>query len=151
MFFGKTAVLPSMYIRINQTKQNLVHPDILMAALKDADKSQELFAQLSEDTINHQDVENEPLAGTENVHSSPKYRAIHIIVDFPVPDENPYLFPIEIQFVSIDAKRVNDKHAPHDEYEEKQRVAVTGRILDNNLQTNYQNRKKRGGAKKKHG
>ncbi len=140
MFFDKnTAVLPALNIRVNKTKQSLVDPKILMAALKDAREAEELFAQLSEDTINHQDVDTESLTGTDNAHSSKNYRAIHLTIDFPVIINGlQQFFPIEIQFVDKTAHRDNDELAPHADYVEKQRQAASERVIGNNLHSNYQ-------------
>lgn len=151
MFFdNNSAVLPSMNIRIGKTKQSLVDPNFLMAALKDAKKADRLFAELSEVTINHQDVQTESLTGTDNAFSSQKYRAIHITFDFPMDvNGNPQFIPVEIQFVDKTAQRENDAAAPHTDYVDKQRKAATERILGNNLHTNYQNRKKNGHGKKR--
>lgn len=150
MFFDhSSSVLPAMNIRIGRTKQSLVDPVLLMNALKDNRKAQEIFQQLSIETINHQDVESQPLTGTENGHSSKEYRAIHITVDFPVViNGNHQFFPIEIQFVDKNSRRGNDELAPHENYVVRQSEAASVRVLENNLLTNYQHRKKLVHAKK---
>ncbi len=150
MFFdNNSAVLPCMNIRIGKTKQSLVNRGILMAALQDAKKADQLFAELSELTINHQDVQSESLTGTDNAYSSDQYRAIHITVDFPVMvNGNPMFFPTEIQFVDKTAQRDNDTFASHPNYVAKQREAATERVLGNNLHTNFQNRRKNGNGHK---
>ncbi|HSA78294.1 MAG TPA: TIGR04552 family protein [Nitrospirota bacterium] len=152
MFFDSNfATLPFMNIRIGKTKQSLIDPKLLMEALKDAKKAEKLFAELSEVTINHQEVQTESLTGTENPHSSENYQAIHITFDFPMMvNGNPMFIPIEIQVVDKTAHMENDVRASHPDYIEKQRKAATARALGNNLQTNYQTRKKNGNGKKKH-
>lgn len=143
MFFDhNSSVLPAMNIRIGRTKQSLVDPQVLMNALKDNKRAQELFQQLSVETINHQDVESQPLTGTDNGHSSKQYRAIHITVDFPVVvNGNQMFFPIEIQFVDKNARRGNEELAPHENYTARQCEAAGTRLLSNNLLTNYQARR----------
>ena len=150
MFFdNNSAVLPCMNIRIGKTKQSLVNRAVLMAALTDAKKAEQLFAELSEETINHQDVDTESLTGTDNSYSSEQYRAIHITVDVSVMvNGNPMFFPIEIQFVDKTAQRDNDTFASHPNYVAKQREAATARALGNNLHTNYQTRRKNGNGHK---
>lgn len=146
MFFkNETAVLPFMNIRIGKTKQSLIDGELLMAALKDSKKAEKLFQELSEVTINHQDVQTESLTGTDNEHSSEKYRAIHITFDLPmVVNGNPQFIPVELQFVDKTAQRENEEFASHPDYVEKQLKAAMERVLGNNLHTNYQNRKKNG-------
>jgi|GEM_PF-1214274 len=145
MFFGKSAVLPSINIRINKTKQSLVDPKILLAALKDPHKAEELFSQLSIDTKDHQDVLNESMTGTDNKHSSKSYRAIHITVDYPITvNGNRQFLPIELQFVDKNARISNEQEASHPEYVERQRSVATERILENNVYTAYQKRRKNG-------
>lgn len=150
MFFdSNSAVLPFMNIRIGKTKQSLVDPKLLMDALKDSKKAQKLFDELSEVTINHKDVQTESLTGTDNEHSSEKYRAIHITFDLPmVVNGNPLFIPVELQFVDKTAHRDNDAFASHPDYVEKQRKVATDRIMENNLHTNYLTRKKNGHSQK---
>jgi uncharacterized protein (TIGR04552 family) len=117
-----------------------------MAALKDSKKAEKLFQELSEVTINHQDVQTESLTGTDNEHSSERYRAVHITFDLPmVVNGNPQFIPVELQFVDKTAQRDNDTFASHPDYVEKQWKAASKRILGNNLHTNYQTRKRNGG------
>lgn len=146
MFFdNSSAVLPSMYIRFGKTKQSLIDSHVLMDALKDSKRAEQLFAELSEITRNHQDVQSESLTGTENGHSSSMYRAIHITVDFPVMvNGNLMFFPIEIQYVDKNAHNVNNAMASHESYVDGQRKTATARILDNNLHSNYQRKKHNG-------
>jgi uncharacterized protein (TIGR04562 family) len=134
-FMNGSQFMPSMYIRIDESTQKLLKPDVLSAALRNADQAATLFDELATEVKDDGDEDTTVLVG-DNQHSSIKYSAIHLTVDvvFEVEGQKVQI-SVELQVVDVRRKDMNERVAPHHEYAERQRKAVTDRVHGNNLST----------------
>ncbi|MBU1019388.1 MAG: TIGR04552 family protein [Patescibacteria group bacterium] len=134
----KEAILPAAYIRPSETTNLLIDANAIAETSRDPRKAAKLFKQLSEETIDHEELRSNDKTNGNNKHSSKKYRAIHFTVDMPiVVNRHRRLFPIEIQVLHEQAWIDNKISADHESYVARQMETVKERVLGNNLSTAF--------------
>ncbi|MBD3360318.1 TIGR04552 family protein [Candidatus Peregrinibacteria bacterium] len=144
LFFNPdTAIFPGFNIRVSQTKNLGINQEFLRMALADPREAENLFSDLSVKVDDRELLEDRG-SNYENKFSSPSYRALHVIFDFPfwTKDRRRVSFPVELQIVDLQAKVTNERRASHTEYKNRQRKEVRTRVTGNNLQTAYELEKK---------
>jgi uncharacterized protein (TIGR04562 family) len=144
-FKHDTAIFPGFTFRMDEVKQKLFGEAKLMEALQDPNKAKDLLMAFARHTDDNEDFEKEDDAGDGvNKFSSKRYKALQVTFDLPITDKdgNRRHFPIEVQIADRDSMRVNETEAPHEEYKARQKDAVKKRLLRNNLDTKFRQRKK---------
>lgn len=143
-FKHDTAIFPGFTIRTDETKQQLFSEAKLMEALGDPQKAIDLLKALAIQTSYHDDMTlDSDVEGGVNRFSSQKYKALQITFDLPFTDKNGNKrhFPVEIQIIDRASMETNETAAPHEDYKARQQEAVQKRVLRNNLDTRFRQRK----------
>jgi len=132
MFFHGNAPLPSINIDVGEGKNKMIDAKALESIIfeGDTEEAEEMFNQLSSEMTQDDD----------NPYSFGGYTAIHITFDMPIETDDGAIlsFPVEFQFLYLEAHTNNGIIAPHEQYKDAQGKEMTRRVLTSNLSDAFQ-------------